>query len=47
MVIVTCCAPRCRAVEFGVGDCDAVGCAGAGDEHLSADEGDFTMVDPD
>jgi hypothetical protein len=47
MVVIACCAPGCGAVEFGVGDCDVVGCTGSGDEHLAADEGDFTVVDPD
>lgn len=47
MMAIASSGPGRGAVEFCVGDCDAVGGGCAGDEHLAADEGDFAVVDPD
>lgn len=44
MVAVAGGAPGGVAVEFVVGDGDAVGGAGAEDDHLAADEGEFVVV---
>lgn len=48
MLVIAGCRPRSLSIEFSVRDCDAsTCCATRGScEHLSADEGDLDVIDP-
>jgi hypothetical protein len=47
VVVVASCGPRGRAIKLRVGDRDPVRGLRTGNEHLTTDEGDLDVVDPD
>lgn len=47
MVTVTSCRPASLTVKLVVGQSNAVGGSLAGDEHLTTDQGELAVVDPD